>query len=180
MSKKVHQTNNTHRRVNKITVLLVSLILILGVTVCSTLAFIVAGTETLQNIFNPSTVSCAVHEPGWTDGVSTEKNNVSITNTGDTQAYIRAMVIVTWQNDAGEVHSVMPKENEYYTISWTGIATNGGWEKGADGFYYHKAPVNPKASDTAAIESYSTSELFTACQLASHSVEQRCEWCRYG
>ena len=119
--------------------LLVSLMLILCATVGTTLALLIDKTLSVENIFTPSKVTTEVDEDIETD--PDVKQNVRIRNTGDTTAWIRANVIVTWQlaegEDAGAVYGKMPVAGEDYTISDLGS----GWEKAADGFYYWKSPV---------------------------------------
>lgn len=117
--------------------LLVSLLLILCVTVGTTLALLIDITSPVENIFTPSKITTTVEET--LDG--SVKRDVKIKNTGDTTAWIRANVIVTWQlaegEDAGAVYGKMPVAGEDYTISDLGS----GWEKAVDGFYYWKSPV---------------------------------------
>lgn len=116
----------------KFITLLVSLLLVLCVTVGGSLAFLIDTTKPVENIFTPSKITTTVVEE-LKDGV---KESVKIKNTGDTTAFIRAYVIVTWQNEQGEVYGAAPVKGTDYTISDLGS----GWFE-ADGFYYHKAPV---------------------------------------
>lgn len=113
--------------------LLASLLLVVGVTVGGTLAYIVAGSGPVENEFTPSKVTTAVVESF--DG--TTKSDVKIRNTGDTTAYIRAAVVVTWQDEAGNVYGQKPVEGEDYNINWT----KNGWAEGDDGFYYYLSSV---------------------------------------
>lgn len=75
--------------------LLVAMLLILGVAVGGTAAFIAMKTDSKVNAFAPSKVSCEVEE----DFNGIAKENVAVTNTGDTQAYIRVAVNVTWMKN---------------------------------------------------------------------------------
>ena len=84
----------------KLSVLLISVLLILNVTLCGTIAYLTVSDISLKNIFNPSKITTAVSEE-FKDGV---KSNVKIQNTGDTDAWIRAAVIVTWKDAAGNVY----------------------------------------------------------------------------
>lgn len=122
-------------KMKKSIALVVSLILVLTVTVGGTLAFLVTKTAEVKNIFNPSKVTTEVNETF--DG--TTKTNVSIKNTGDTTAYIRAAVVVTWQDANRNVYGTAPVEDTDYTITF---AENTGWVKGDDGFYYYTSPVD--------------------------------------
>lgn len=113
--------------------LLVSLLLAVCLTVGGTLAFLTATDGPVENIFNPSQVTTKVEETLS----GTTKSNVMIRNTGDIDAWIRAAVIVTWQNSAGEVYGKAPVAGTDYTID------KGNWLEGEDGFYYWNKPVAP-------------------------------------
>lgn len=112
-----------------------------------TLAYLVASAEPITNTFTPITVTTDIDE-GFDKEV---KSNVKVKNTGDTEAYIRAAVVVTWQNENGEVYLNAPVEGTDYTVDWT----MDGWMK-IGNYYYHKAPV--EANDSTGI-------LFTGCKL---------------
>ncbi len=127
-------------------VLLVCVALLLTCAVGSTVAYLVDKTQSLTNTFTPAKVDIEIEET-FANNV---KNDVKIKNVENIDAYIRAAVIVTWQNTAGEVYGVAPKEGTDYTITWT----KDGWEAGTDGFYYYTSPVAPGAS---------TGVLFTDC-----------------
>ena len=134
---------------NKKIVIITAAVLLLTVAVGTTLAFVFTNTDPVENTFTPSKVACAVVENGsetentgnivYTGDV---KTNVMIKNTGDTDAYIRVAVVVSWKNkDGTKVWAHAPAATDY-TVEYD--LTNG-WEKGADGYYYYKAAVNPKA-----------------------------------
>lgn len=79
------------------------LVLLVGV-VGGTMAFLVDRTDPVENQFTYDKVSCSVNE---TMNGNT-KSNISIQNTGSTAAYIRAEVIVTWQDADGNVYGKPP------------------------------------------------------------------------
>ena len=122
------------RKISKSIVLLVALISIISVATGSTLAFLVTRTDSVKNTFNYSNVACAVEEV-FEDGV---KKDVRIENTGDIDAYIRTVVIVTWKDSAGNVYAMEPRKGEDYEIT---INDSDWFEKG--GFYYYTKPVSP-------------------------------------
>ena len=117
--------------------LLVCLVMLVAVTVGGTLAYLMASTQPVKNEFAPSKVSCTVVEDPF-DG--TKKTNVQIRNTGNTKAYIRAAVVVTWKNDKGEIYAATPQENTDYTITFN---SNNDWFDGNDGFWYHRTEIAP-------------------------------------
>ena len=122
--------------ISKKSILIVTLALLLTVAVGSTLAYIFMRTNPVNNTFTPAQVSCAVVEE-FEDNV---KSNVKIQNTGDTDAYIRVAIVITWKNDQGVVWAEAPTSNDY-TIEWN--LTADGWVKGPDGYYYYTQKVAP-------------------------------------
>lgn len=125
---------NMCKRWRKSTILLVSMFLILGIAVSSTVAYLVTQTTKVTNTFTPSVVTTEVVEEGEN---SNTKTNVKIKNTGDTTAYIRAAVAITWQDENGNILGQIPEAGTDYRITWS----TDGWEKSLDGFYYYKSPV---------------------------------------
>ena len=117
-----------------------------------TMAYVFTQTEPVVNQFTPSEVNTEIHENF--DG--TTKNNVVIKNTGDTEAYVRAAIVVTWVkevtdssgNKSLETYTGKPVEGRDYNITYGA----GNWEKAADGFWYYKVPLAAKAVTTTLID----------------------------
>lgn len=120
------------------------LVLFLGIA-GGTMAYLNAKSGPLENKFTYDKVTCSVNET--MNG--NEKTNISIQNTSTISAYIRAELIVTWQDDARNVYGQVPVLNEDYTMSDLGS----GWISGGDGYYYCTSPVN---SNTATPEMFSS------------------------
>lgn len=139
---------NRRFRWNRQFVLLVSIIALLVGIVGSSLAYLVTKTDPVQNTFQPSRVTCRIDEKF--DGAT--KSNVNVTNTGDTDAYIRAYIVVTWTDDDGNIVAQKPMAGEDYSLV---IPTNTGWSKGSDGFYYYASSVVPNGQTGTLIESCS-------------------------
>ena len=136
------------RYINKKSIIITSVILLLLVAVGTTLAYVFTETEPVENTFIPSRVSCAVVENGKEPvsgslvNISDSKNNVQIKNTGDTDAYIRVAVTVNWMNaDGTRVWAQKPIQNTDYTITYN--LSENGWFDGGDGFYYYSKAVSP-------------------------------------
>lgn len=136
------------RYINKKSIIITSVILLLLVAVGTTLAYVFTETEPVENTFIPSRVSCAVVENGKEPvsgslvNISDSKNNVQIQNTGDTDAYIRVAVTVNWMNaDGTRVWAQKPIQNTDYTITYN--LSENGWFDGGDGFYYYSKAVSP-------------------------------------
>lgn len=137
------------RRPKRLATLLVSLLLVLGVAVGGTVAFLSTRTDSKVNTFTPSEVTCAVTET-FENNV---KSQVAVKNTGDTTAFIRAAINVTWMSnqDAANqtVSAKVPLKNKDYSIT---LAENTNWIQGADGYYYYQLPVKPQDSTKVLIE----------------------------
>lgn len=143
------------RRPKRLATLLVSLVLVLGVAVGGTVAFLSTRTDSKENTFTPSKVTCEVTET-FNNNV---KSNVAVKNTGDTTAFIRAAINVTWMKDAEAgteyeaanqtVSAKVPLKGTDYSIT---LAENNNWIQGADGYYYYQLPVNPQDSTEVLIE----------------------------
>lgn len=136
--KYVKRTKHGKRRAKnrKSTVLLSALVLILVLFAGVTTAFLIAGAGSVTNTFRSSQVACKVNEEF--DG--TTKTNVTISNTGDTEAYIRAAIVVTWKDpENGNVYGAMPVEGKDYTME----LDLSNWIVGTDRYYYYKNAVQP-------------------------------------
>lgn len=138
-----------HRQRKPVT-LLVSLLLLLGIAIGSTVAFLATRTAAKKNTFTPSKVSSQVTE----SFNGTTKSNVAVKNTGDIDAYLRATVNITWRKDQNTadqtVTAKVPQEGVDYTITYS---AGTGWANGEDGYWYYLTPVAPGASTRSLIES---------------------------
>lgn len=119
------------RRNNKTGTLVLSLLLVVTLAISGTLAYLVTKSDPVENKFTPSHVACQVTE----DFNGTIKSNVNVTNTGDTDAYIRVKLVSYRVNAQGQhiggtaaVPSFTPGEN---------------WKLHTDGYYYYTLPVAP-------------------------------------
>ncbi len=114
--------------------LLLALILVVGAAAGGTVAWLTQTTQTENNNFSYGTVSCAINE--IFNG--TTKSNVTVTNTGNTPAYIRAACIVNWVDAQGNIAANVPADYTY-SLSIPGA----GWTAGSDGYYYYNGVVAP-------------------------------------
>lgn len=136
--------------INKKSIIIASVMLLLLVAVGTTLAYIFTETNPVENTFNPSKVACAVVENNNPDENRADivlndsiKTNVQIKNTGDTDAYIRVAVVVNWMDEAGtKVWATKPVEGADgdYTITYN---LGNGWVKGSDDYWYYTKSVPP-------------------------------------
>lgn len=123
-------------------ILLASLMLIVALGVGATVAYLIATTKSIENTFAPASVPPQITEI-FDDYV---KSDVKVKNTGNVDAYIRALINVTWQkvdaqgNATGVIAPVVPVEGEDYTIS----DPESGWVyREEDGYWYYTVPVAP-------------------------------------
>ncbi len=91
--------------------------------------------------------------------------------------YVRAAIVITWEDPSGAVYGQLPAEGQDYAISLN-VGADGGWFLGSDGFYYHKARV-PSSGQSAPLI-YSLTPLDNAAtpqgytlhvQLVSQSIQ---------
>lgn len=118
-----------------------------------TVAFIITGTNELQNTFTPGNISCEVNET-FNGNV---KNDVTVKNTGNADAYMRAEIIVTWQDADGNVFGSTPVQGTDYTMT-----LGNGWTS-SGGYYYWPDRVSPGSSTGNLID--------TAQETAGHTPD---------
>ncbi len=103
--------------------------------------------DSMDNTFVLGSVNPEVTEEF--DG--TKKENVTIQNGsgGNTPVYIRALILVTWQDKQSKAALPAPP-NAGTDYDMTGPER--GWELGSDGYYYYTKPVQPGESTTELIQ----------------------------
>lgn len=131
---------------------LVSVLVLVFAAVGVTVAYLQTQTEPLENQFTPAKVSCKVEET-FEDNV---KSNVTIQNTGDTDAFIRVAVVANWvQTDENSsvtsVYAQQPVAGTDYTLTLADDV-NEKWLKDSNGFYYYKNAVEPDGSTAVLIK----------------------------
>lgn len=118
--------------------LLAALAVIAMGVVGGTVAYLVTNTGSVVNTFEPGYVSCRINEKGsdgekdFENNVDTVKKNVTVTNTGNVDAYIRAAIIVTWKDADGNISAISPKFGQDYR----GEINISDWQI-YDGYYYY-------------------------------------------
>lgn len=134
-----------YRSSNRLSKLLISisLVMLLGMTIGGTIAYLTATSTPVVNTFTPSEVKIDIGE-SFSNG-DLVKSNVVVKNTGDTDAYVRAMVVINWKKSNNEVIPAVLGTD--YSID----AGSGKWNKGGDGFYYY-ADILPHGDPDPATE----------------------------
>ena len=116
--------------------LLLALILVVGAAAGGTVAWLTQTTETANNNFEYGRVSCAIEE----SFNGTTKSAVSVKNTGNTPACIRATYVVNWLDKNGNIAASVPEEYSYILTE----NPDGKWTKHDDGYFYSLTPVAPQ------------------------------------
>lgn len=138
------KANNKPRiRMNKLAILFIAVVMLIGAVVGSTVAFLVTQTEPVENKFSYAKLSTEITE----DFNGDTKSNVRIKNTGDTAAYIRAAYVVTWRDMSG---NVVPSVPDGYSYSLTGAT--GEWTKIGDYYYYNYAVSSNMSTEGSLLE----------------------------
>lgn len=122
---------NRHRHSKSFWILLVSVVLLVTLTIGSTFAYLQKKTQTVTNTFEESRVASEVIETFAANHKS--KTNVGVKNTGNTDAYIRAEVIINWMAEDGSVLAQAPVAGTDYTIT---MSNSQKWFPAGNYYYY--------------------------------------------
>ena len=128
---------------NKVTWLYALSIALLLLSVCTTgvFAYLKLSTKKTDNSFQSAhSVNPQINETKFDGSI---KKNVTV-NVGETgySVYVRAAVVVTWQDSNGNVYVKPPKEGEDYSIDY-----GDQWEKRGDYWYYKSVVESGKETD---------------------------------
>lgn len=134
MSRKFKHDGGSKASRKKSLVLMASILLILAISVGGTLAYLATHTGPVANTFIPTSVGTEINEKNE----GNVKKDVTVKNTGSTDAYVRAAIVVTWIDSEGKVYPQAPVAGTDYTIDLN--VGDDAWEK-HDGYYYYKTPV---------------------------------------
>lgn len=127
-----------HKGRGRLAMMVLSVVLLLGVTIGGTIAWLSTKTTPVTNTFTPAEVTCKVEEKF--DNTTGVKSNVNVTNTGNIAVYIRVKLVTYRTNDAG--HHIggtadLPEFN---------LGEN--WVEYGD-YYYYTLPVAPDKKPAA-------------------------------
>lgn len=136
----------------KALLLIASLAVLLTATVGSTAAWLVSKPAAVENDFVPGKVACQVLEKFDTESGAYVKRGVRVKNTGNTDAYIRVLLVFTWKDKDGNIFSNKPQEGKDYQIN-KNLTDWIKQESDAGTYYYYKKPVKPGKETGKLIES---------------------------
>ena len=125
-----HLQRRHKRRSKKTGMLFLSLLLVIGMVVGGTVAWLSTKSAPITNTFLPSYVSCSVAEKFN----GTTKSNVNVTNTGDIDAFILVKLVTYRVNDE--------EQHIGGTAEIPDFKPGAGWVKNGD-YYYYTKPVAP-------------------------------------
>lgn len=89
-----------HKGRGRLAMMVLSIVLLLGVAIGGTLAWLSTKTTSVTNTFTPAEVNCKVEEDF--DENTGVKTNVNVTNTGNIAVYIRVKLVTYRTNDSGQ------------------------------------------------------------------------------
>lgn len=130
-----HMNNGGAPKARKTATLLVAIVLLLGVAVGTTVAYLIDKTNEIKNEFEYAKTDVTVTE----DFNGTTKSNVQVKNESNIPVYIRATYVANWVDAAGNIVTSVPTG---YSITKT-ENPDGMWVKGTDGYFYYPTPVQP-------------------------------------
>jgi len=126
-------TGGPRRRHSK-AILLLALILLLGLAIGGTVAYLSSSTDDVENEFKLATVGGNIEE----DVENNVKTSITVKNTGTVACYVRVALVTNWVNAEGHICTNHSTD--------LGFTLGSGWTKGNDGYYYHTDPVKPTES----------------------------------
>lgn len=132
-------------------ILAMSLLLIMGIGVGGTVAYLMTNTREVVNEFVPGEVEGKVEE----DFDNSKKTSITVKNTGNTECFVRLMLIPYWVDEDGNQKLGLAAWKPNFTIndSWFTDTVEGVT------FYYYMLPVDPEKSTANLIGSNSKIEL---------------------
>ena len=158
-----HLQRRHKRRSKKTGMLFLSLLLVIGMVVGGTVAWLSTKSAPITNTFLPSHVSCSVTE----EFNGTTKSNVNVINTGDIDAYIRVKLVSYRTNDAGQ-HIGGTAELPAFDLGE-------GWVEHG-GYYYYRLPVAPGGSpETNLTESMTLTDSYTDADGGKQAIDVMAE-----
>ena len=150
-------------RTGRLTTMVIATVLLLALAIGGTLAWLSTKGDPITNTFTPSKVTCEVTENF--NGVT--KSNVNVTNTGDTDAYIRVKLVTYRTNDQGQ-HIGGTASLPRFTLGANWVSY--------DGYYYYTLPVAPgKKPETNLTDSMTLTGSYTDADGGKQAVDVMAE-----
>ena len=138
--------------------LVLSLVMILSVSVGGTLAYLIAQSETRTNVFEPGEVTTTTEEDPFKGSIK-EHVYVKSSGTSNVDAFVRAKIVITWADKAGNPMGD-PVTKEMYNLK---LGADWGTKPQVDGFYYYDKILVPTANGGPG----RTTDLIESCTVVS-------------
>lgn len=138
-----HMNNGGAPKARKTATLLVAIVLLLGVAVGTTVAYLIDRTTPIENKFEYAKTDVTVEETL----TGTEKSNVQVKNNSNIPVYIRATYVVNWVDKDGNIVTSVPTEYDYQLNE----NPDSKWVKGKGGYFYYPTPVQPNDSTAGSL-----------------------------
>ena len=110
----------------------------------SVAAYMIKRTQFEENTFTPAVVTCELHEVKNAD--TTQKTSITVTNTGNVNAYLRVRLVSYWVDPATGAIAAKPSPAVTFTPGM-------GWVAGSGNTYYYQPPVAPGATTYELLDS---------------------------
>lgn len=127
-----------HKGRGRLAMMVLSVVLLLGVAIGGTIAWLSTKTTPVTNTFTPAEVNCKVEE-NFNENTGV-KTNVNVKNTGNIAVYIRVKLVTYRTNDAGQHIGGTAKLPEF--------TPGKNWVKHGE-YYYYTLPVAPDEKPAA-------------------------------
>ncbi len=127
-----------HKGRGRLAMMVLSIVLLLGVAIGGTIAWLSTKTTPVTNTFTPAKVTCKVEENF--DENTGVKTKVNVTNTGNIAVYIRVKLVTYRTNDAGQ-HIGGKADLPEFTLGKN-------WVEYGE-YYYYTLPVAPDEKPAA-------------------------------
>ena len=116
------------------------LLVLVAVLATPVYAYMIHRSQTVANSFSPAKVSCKTNETF----VDNEKTSITVTNTGNIDAYIRVRLVFYWKDSKGfaVARDMKPEINPNLHPELIRYDQEN-WIKGDGLTYYYKKPVAP-------------------------------------
>lgn len=138
--KRAGESKTTQKRPIRPWITACLLLLLLSGSIMGTIAYMQAHSH-LGNTFTVANLTVKINETFD----KKEKSNVTVENTGDVSAYLRAAVVVCWKDADG---NVTPAAESDYSMTM-----GSEWIQGADSYWYCKKPTDAGQPSPALIVS---------------------------
>lgn len=152
-------TGKVNRRSGRMVAMLLALVVLLGLSVGGTVAFLASESDSVTNQFIPAEVVIDIDES--VNQLTNEKTKVEIVNNSNIPVYIRVTLVGNWEDD-GKI--CINHSNEQPSFN---LGTD--WLLGDDGYFYYAKPVQVGGNTTDLLGS--SIELAVADDGCTYQVE---------